>query len=200
MTDYDTVPLNMNADIYGKELPNEGQFTTYEVQVPSLIVGNSKSWDRVSRALLREGVNAGKNEGVGFVKEGRPRLFSDMHALGVLVEKGEVIAQNHHSVFQAHHFIDVVGDDIDARWMLDYMHRRQAYKSSCEKLRNVMAVHFSHAHTDCSRGPRPVIIAETIARWSKLCDGPDFGFGDIGAEDNTDSNAKDPPSTTLSPA
>lgn len=183
MTDYDTIPLNMNADVYGKELPNEGQFTSYEVHVPSLIVGNSDEWMRVSRALLREGVNAGTNEDVGFAKEGQPRLFSDMYALGALVEKGEVIVHAPHSVFQAHESsrtmaVEIMGWDLDV--MTDYLGNPMLQKH-CEETRYIMALHFSHSSvTTFGYGPdnRPILIAAFLDRWSKLCGGPDFHFWD----------------------
>ncbi len=194
MTDYDTIPLNMNADVYGKELPNEGQFTTYEVQVPSLIVGSSAEWDRVSRALLREGVDAGTNEDAGFIKEGQPRLFSDMHALGSLVEKGEVIVHKPHSVFQAHESsrtmaVGIMGWDLDV--MAQYLGRGTVLQQHCQETKYIMALHFSHsAVTKFGYGPvnRPILIAAFLDRWSKLCGGPDFHLGDDAATKESPSN------------
>ena len=206
MTDYDTIPLNMNAAVYGKELPNDGQFTSYEVQVPSLIVGNSDEWDRVSRALLKEGVDAGMNEDVGYIKEGQPRLFSDMYALGALVEKGEVIVNNPHSVFQAHESsrtmaVEIMGWDLGVmaqNLMAKHLGRATALQQHCQETKYIMALHFSHSAVGkFGYGPddRPILIAAFLDRWSKLCGGPDFHFGD---DTTTTTGTKEsPPSPSI---
>ena len=211
MTDYDTIPLNMDAEVFGREFPNEGQFTTYEGHVPSLIVGSGEEWERVSQALLREGVDAGSNEDVGFVREGKPRLFSDMYALGELVKKDEVIVNEPHSVFQAHDAERTMATEIMA-WDLDvmaeYLDRGTALQQHCEETKYIMALHFSHAAT-ASFGylpnDRPILIAAFLDRWSKLCGGSTLHFDDVAspeasAEDTaTQTNAeeaKEVPSTS----
>ena len=170
MTDYDTVPLNMPADVYGKSLPNYGRFTTFENHVPCLIVGDNDEWERVARALLREGIEANAS-----TEEGG--LFSDMHALKSLIDKAEVISFQPHSVLQMAELIELIGDDI---------YGQQTEETSCDQVRHVLAVHFSHASVEHykSLGQRAVIIAEILARWSKLCDAPEFGFGNPDADDD----------------
>ena len=69
MSDYDTIPVNMNAKVFKKDLPNDGRFTTYEGHVPSLIVGSASEWDRVSKALLREGIASKNNMDLGVVSK-----------------------------------------------------------------------------------------------------------------------------------
>ena len=196
MTDYDTIPLNMDAEVFGREFPNEGQFTTYEGHVPSLIVGSGEEWERVSQALLREGVDAGSNEDVGFVREGKPRLFSDMYALGELVKKDEVIVNEPHSVFQAHDAERTMATEImawDLEIMAEYLNRGTSLQQHCEETKYIMALHFSHSATT-SFGylpdDRPILIAAFLDRWSRLCGGPAFHFdGNDNAKDDADSGA-----------
>ena len=39
----------------GKDLPNGGNFTSFEQHVPSLLSGSQKEWERVSKLLLEAG-------------------------------------------------------------------------------------------------------------------------------------------------
>jgi hypothetical protein len=58
-----------------------------------------------------------------------------------------------------------------------------------------MALHFSHsAVSKFGYGPddRPILIAAFLDRWSKMCGGPDFHFGDAAAAGTKES----PPSGT----
>ena len=179
MTDYDTVPCHMDAAIYGKNLPNDGQFTTYEVFVPSVIVGDSAEWDRVASALLAEGVDAGANEDVGFLLKGKPRLFSDMLALKALIKKDEVIVTKPQTAFEAHRWLEIMDWDLDA--MAEYLDRGTLLQQSCERSKDVMALHFSHsavAKSGYLPEDRPGLIAAFLDRWSKLCGGPNFHFAD----------------------
>ena len=169
MTDYDTSPLNIDPAVYGSSLPNDGQFTTYETHVPSLIVGNSAEWERVATSLVREGM-AAKGRGES--------LFSDMHALLALTEKKEVIVHYPLAVRQATEFMEVMSHDLDANWIRDMMRRHGLSHNSCEETKDILALHFSHASTDRFDflEARPLLIAEFLTRWSKLCEGPDFNF------------------------
>lgn len=201
MTDYDTIPLNMNAEVYGGAFPNEGQFTAYEGHVPSLVVGSGEEWDRVSKALLREGVDAGANEDAGYVREGKPRLFSDMYALEALVRKDEIIVNKPHSVFQAHATdrttaTEIVAWDLDV--MAEHLKRGASLQQHCEETKSIMALHFSHSATS-SLGylpdDRPILIAAFLDRWSKLCGGPAFHFdgnaeGGTGASPEAEAEAE----------
>lgn len=188
MSDYDTVPLNIDAEVDGINFPNDGKFTTFETHVPSLIVGDADEWDRVSKALLREGVAAGSKEGVGIIQEGRPRLFSDMFALKNLVKKDEVIVKEPFSVFQAHDAGKSMASKIMA---LDLeTTAKNLFNGNdrhCNNSKNIKALHFSHHATGRIGYPmkdRSILIAAFLDRWSKLCSGPSFHF-----DDNTRTDA-----------
>ena len=188
MSDYDTIPLNIDGEIDGRNFPNDGKFTTFEGHVPSLIVGSGEEWDRVSRALLQEGVNAGANEELGLIREGKRRLFSDMFALAELVQKGEVIVNVPHFVFQAHDAGDAMASKIMS-WDDETFASNLHNKPHCENTKHIKALHFSHFATESIGYPgddRPILIAAFLDRWSKLCNGPSFHFDD-GA--GTDTNA-----------
>ena len=210
MTDYDTIPLNIDAEIDGRNFPDDGKFTTFEGHVPSLIVGSGGEWDRVSKALLQEGVNAGANEELRLIREGKPRLFSDMFALGELVTRNEAIVNEPHSVFQAHDAGDAMASKImawDAETLASNLHSTS--HQYCKNTKHIKALHFSHSATESigySADYRPIVIAAFLDRWSKLCDGPSFHFdddadstavpeGEITPENNVELSSSDIPNT-----
>lgn len=178
MSDYDTVPISINATLYGRQLPNDGKFTTFEVGTPSLIVGNGNEWARVSNALLREGISANNDDTRGLQETGRPRLFSDMMALEALVEKKEVIVNEPKTVFQLREEWKIKATDI-LEWNFE---PNPSLKAHCETMQSVMAVHISHQSIIDMfihfLHARPLLMAEFLDRWSKLCGGPDFHFSD----------------------
>jgi len=51
MSDYDTFPTNF-PKVEGFNLPNEGQFTSFEDHIPCLLSGSADEWTRVSRLLM----------------------------------------------------------------------------------------------------------------------------------------------------
>lgn len=172
MSDYDTVPLNMNAEDFGKELPNDGRFTTYQRHVPSLIVGNNEEWKRVSQALLHEGVVAKNNAKLGISVAGR-QLFSDMYALEVLVNNDEVIVNTTPQVV-ARASVTLVRELLNWDFWVD-----SPLKKRCKEEKQTKAVHFSHLVTTeigSQIDHRPFLIASFLDRWSRLCGGPDNYF------------------------
>ena len=176
MSDYDTVPININASIYGRHLPNEGKFTTFEVGTPSLIVGNGEEWSRVSKALLREGISAKHDDTRGLQETGRARLFSDMMALEALVEKKEIVVHEPKTVFQLREEWKIKAKDI-LEWNFE---PNPSLEAHCDTMQSVMAVHISHQSIIDMfihfLHARPLLMAEFLDRWSKLCDGPEFHF------------------------
>lgn len=53
MTDYDTMPLELTAEMGGElALKNEGRFTSYGSHVPCLMHGSREEWDRVIRLMM----------------------------------------------------------------------------------------------------------------------------------------------------
>lgn len=51
MSDYDIFPTNFPLS-QGVDLPNGGNFTSFEVHVPSLMSGRAEEWTRVSKLLI----------------------------------------------------------------------------------------------------------------------------------------------------
>ena len=213
MSDYDTIPVNMNAKVSKKDLPNDGRFTTYEGHVPSLIVGSASEWDRVSKALLREGIAAKNNMDLGVSKDGM-HLFSDMYAFEALVNKEEVIAETPHSVYLAHYPSKGIRTTVMEVMRWDFRANKPLQKQ-CGETDDVLALHFSHSSTEdlgYSTKDRPSLIAAFLDRWSKLCNGPSFYFDDnartdvapkaeISSENNvevsfSDTSATNTPNTT----
>ena len=202
MTDYDTVPLNIDAEIDGRTFPNDGKFTTFEGHVPSFIVGSGEEWDRVSRALLQEGVDAGANEDVGHIREDKRRLFSDMFSLRELVERNEAIVNKSHSVVQAHGAGDAMASKImswDVETFASNLHSTP--HQYCENTKHIKALHFSHFATESIGYPgdhRPMLIGAFLDRWSKLCGGPSFHFDDDSGTDTLPVGV--PSSNAIAPA
>lgn len=61
MSDYNTLPTDMEGAMYGgSNFPNNGVFTSYthESFAPAIAVGTANEWDRISKALIEEGVKA----------------------------------------------------------------------------------------------------------------------------------------------
>jgi hypothetical protein len=187
LSDYDIVPFNIDPEAYGKNLPNGGKFTTFENGTPSLIVGNAEEWDRVSKAMVREGISAKDDESRGVKKQGQPRLFSDMFALESLMDKKEIIVSDPshpiQAAFQLHEEWISKAKEI-LTWNLE---PNPSLKEHCETMKIVMALHISHfsiteMHFLYSR---PLLMAEYLDRWSKLCDGPAFALDDLSEDDST---------------
>ena len=171
MTDYDTLPLNMNkySLLAGGDggLPNNGTFTSFEGHVPSFVVGSAVEWDRVAKALIQEGIEAGK----GVIVGDRKQLFSDMLALRSLIHKHEVLTFEKPRLVAELHF------------KVDQMrHGETSTEPLCDKTKNLMALHFSHSSVSDSydvqaNRNRALIMAETVERLSEVCNGfPNFGF------------------------
>ena len=78
MSDYDTIPMGINPGI-GLFLPSYGAFTSYDRHIPSLLSGTGEEWERMSKLVLKKGVDEIKsNHGQGNSKR---RIYSDMLAL-----------------------------------------------------------------------------------------------------------------------
>jgi len=179
MTDYDTLPLNMNkySLLAGGDggLPNNGMFTSFEGHTPSFVVGSAVEWDRVAKALIREGIEAGKDETTGIIVGDGIRLFSDMYALESLIRKHEVLT------FEEPRLVGELRFKIDQ--MRDGETFTEAFTSdACDKTKNLMALHFSHYAVEQeydlqAHGIRALIMAESMERLSEICNGiPNFGF------------------------
>jgi len=103
-------------------------------------------------ALIREGVAARqRNE--------ERELFSDMHSLAELLQRGEVIAHTPQLVLQP-----------DA--LLETMSQGRAFdEDACNDTQGLMALHFSHRSTGkhYPRLARPLAMAQLLQQWSDVC-------------------------------
>eukprot|EP00521_Asterionellopsis_glacialis_P009514 CAMPEP_0195286960 /NCGR_PEP_ID=MMETSP0707-20130614/4217_1 /TAXON_ID=33640 /ORGANISM="Asterionellopsis glacialis, Strain CCMP134" /LENGTH=561 /DNA_ID=CAMNT_0040346665 /DNA_START=186 /DNA_END=1868 /DNA_ORIENTATION=- len=76
LSDYDTFPIGLPAT---PVLPNDGQFTSFERHVPSLLSGNAEEWDRITAHVMDFAANKGQ----------QVEYYSDMLALFDLYEKDD---------------------------------------------------------------------------------------------------------------
>lgn len=119
MSDYDTIPLDLNAEM-GRQLmaANDGKFTTYQGHVPSLIHASRVEWDRVLHLM------------VSAIPEGSHPSASDMITLLKVIESVEdtdiVWRQN---VLRSFPYIKTD----EGKVIFD-----------CQKVKNMKAVHLSH--------------------------------------------------------
>jgi hypothetical protein len=143
MSDYDTVPLNFAPP---PELPNGGAFTGFEGHVPSLVVGSGEEWKRMIMAMIEAAEE----------KVGKVDLFSDMHSLAALRDRGNVFE------------VAAPQGVVDAAKMIgkDAM--------DCEMLGRRYAAHFSHHAVDAAERKiedRRDVIDETITAFCQKCRG-----------------------------
>lgn len=170
MSDYDTIPVHINPEVYGNpaSLPHGGKWTTYEKHVPSLLSGSAEEWERVALALVKEGLEAQENGNEGIYEEGPSRhltLFSDMFALLALLQReGEVVTEGI-SVAEPKEEISMMGKiDLPRDW--------------CSSWKDTMAAHISHASLGSfSERDRALVMGELLQRFSETCGGPSFVLG-----------------------
>lgn len=121
MSDYDTFPTNFPLK-EGKDLPNGGNFTSYQAHVPSLIAASAEEWERVGKLLV----------------EAIPRMIehnikSDMHALDTL--KNEQLEE------KEDYNIDFKMPPYNVKGWLLYL---EPGKVNCREMGIGRAIHFSH--------------------------------------------------------
>lgn len=124
MCDYDTFPTNFPMD-EGKNLPNNGRFTSYESHVPSLLSGTAEEWTRVAKLLV---------EAVPRIEE---NLKSDMHAFQTLRKEGT-------------HNVDFREARLNLREGFPYL-KALSYTSprvvDCKKMAGGRALHLAHRYS-----------------------------------------------------
>jgi len=96
MVEYDTIPLGITI-LVGLELPNNGLFTCYERNIPSLLSGNAVEWSRVVH-LVMEQISNGKEIDKNDIEKG----YSDASILLNIYEENE-------SAFLFYHPSPVIG-------------------------------------------------------------------------------------------
>ena len=118
MSDFDVMPTNFpKEDLLS--LPHEGNFTSFQYHVPSLVSGNQDEWLRVTKLLVEAIPKAGETYG----------LMTDMMAFFVLRDEG------HYHI----HF--------DYEMIKIYAYK-EAKTVDCEAMCFGRAIHFSHKATD----------------------------------------------------
>jgi len=76
MSDYDTFPTNFPIN-EAKTLPNNGNFTSFQEHVPSLLSGTAEEWTRVAVLLMKS-----------ITRVESPNPKTDMHAFLVIKNEG----------------------------------------------------------------------------------------------------------------
>jgi len=166
MSDYDTFPTNFPMD-ESKTLPNGGNFTAFQSQVPSLIVGSADEWLRVTKLLM------------AVIPRTPYKLKSDMHAFVVIMHEG-----THNIDFSmnvAKGFIYKKAHTADSPREVD-----------CDRMSFGKAIHFAHVYCkwDYDAGKYPVNVTSMyevnnhrgqaarifMADWRKQCGGSNVGF------------------------
>jgi len=140
MSDHDTLPLNFPI-AEGFNLPNGGNFTSFQVYVPSLMSGTEEEWNRVFKLLI-DAIPRINNR-----PDTEEKKLSDMHAFEVLHRE-----KNGSIIFRPY--------DVDVHDGYIY---ESPHKVNCRKMSG-RAVHLSHAYTAkaLKDGTFPIEVAEDI--------------------------------------
>lgn len=123
MCDYDTFPTNFPIE-EGKNLPNNGKFTSFENHVPSLMSGTATEWTRVAKLLV---------EAIPKIPED---VKSDMHAFQILEQEGT-------------HDVDFRHAKLNMSFGFPYKKSLSAglpREVDCNKIAERRAIHFAHAY------------------------------------------------------
>mmetsp|Transcript_14986 Transcript_14986/g.23032 ORF Transcript_14986/g.23032 Transcript_14986/m.23032 type:complete len:355 (-) Transcript_14986:7-1071(-) len=150
MSDYDTIPLNFIAEKKYRELPNNGNFTTFSYHIPALLSASDSEWGRVGQRLVEEGVK----------RNNIPVTFSDMLALQRLLGKKEVIA---------------AGPKVYGIFPKGF--QKKDGKLYCNILSLYRAIHVSHESLYREKRPinlRPEIMADIMQQYHTDCGSPEF--------------------------
>ena len=134
MSDYDTFPTNFPINDVS-ELPNGGNFTSFEAHVPSLMSGTQDEWMRVINLLLDAIPRAQEMYG----------LPSDMNTFLVVREDGD-------------HNIEF---GVPYQNIRPGYHYKEPRKVDCDAMKDGRAIHFSHqkTHEAFDQGLFPVELA-----------------------------------------
>jgi len=172
MSDYDTFPINFPMD-ESKTLPNGGNFTSFEMHIPNLIVGSADEWLRVTKLLLAATPKLSQT------------LNSDMYAFLVIRKEG-----THNIDFRQPFRLDM-----EHGFPYKKAHTTDSPREvDCDRMSYAKAIHFAHAYTDRSydEGTFPVNVTSLkealthrgqaaryfMADWRKQCGGSNVRFPD----------------------
>jgi len=139
MSDHDTLPTNFPID-EGLNLPNGGNFITFQSHVPALMSGTADEWDRVSK-LIMDAIPR-----ISDLPGEESKTISDMHALYVLNREG-----NGSITFVP------LGKQVIEGYLYD-----TPGKVNCDKMSVGRAIHMSHAltHKAVTAGLYPIEVTE----------------------------------------
>lgn len=126
MSDYDTFPTNFPLE-EGRDLPNDGKFTSYGGHVPALMSGSEEEWTRVAKLVL----------------DAIPRIPGKMNT-------------DMYAFEQLHVEESKEGKDYGILFLRPWYHLKANFnylsprKVDCEAMKVGRAVHLSHAASDAA--------------------------------------------------
>jgi len=137
MCDYDTFPTNFPIN-GAKILPNNGNFTSFDGHVPSLLSGTAEEWTRVAMLIMKS-----------ITRVEYPNPKTDMHAFLVLKKEGI------HNVNFASKRMEMINGFL-YKEALSHDSPREV---DCEMMAKGRAIHLSHksTHDSCLKGMFPVL-------------------------------------------
>jgi len=149
MSDYDTFPLNFDAEV-GAKLGQYGFFTSFEKHVPSLVSANKSEWERMVQTMIT--LLGNRNLEDGFI--------SDMIMLKNIKDSMGKKAGRFGKAL-------VMGDSFKVAYKLVDESKREV---NCIRLRNMLAIHLSHASIDEAQqsGKFPIMGLETVREAMEL--------------------------------
>ena len=125
-SDYLVLPLHSYPD-QSLILPNHGQFTSYQKQIPALLVGTEEEWQRMSKQMFE------------FFKKYDKANYSDMLALRDIQRQTNSCLFDDQDVLS---IADVYKTELRA---FHTIHNPMDFDKICPRLTWKRAIHFSHA-------------------------------------------------------
>ena len=153
MSDYDTMPLYSNPSD-SLTLPNDGQFTSYQRHVPSLLAGDNGEWERMARKMY------------DMIEKHGGKPYSDSLALNdIQRETKRVIFDDVEVITPGQLYKDELTKSITVR-------NPFSFGKTCQKLTKWRAIHFSYAGCDevgfCKK-EREVALDKWVQAWREEC-------------------------------
>jgi len=132
MSDYDTFPLDFNAEVGSKFINGDGEFTSLSSVVPALIHANREEWERIVYVMM-ELLESRQDDEEGIITDnvmlGKVKRHLGLFKAGRFAPPGSVVVPGLPYVY------DKIKDENER-------------KLDCDALKNKLAIHFSHKSTD----------------------------------------------------
>ncbi len=132
MADYDTFPLDLNAEVGSKFINGDGEFTSLSSVVPALIHANKEEWERIMHVMM-ELLESRQDDEEGIITDnvmlGKVKKHLGLFKAGRFAPPGSVVVPGLPYVYEE------IEDENDR-------------KLKCDALKNKLAIHFSHKSTD----------------------------------------------------